>query len=94
MLEDKALPPFILCIWGIIRIWTASPLDFPHSVLKASQSVVLLVLFGVSGFLRVPSRVLCSGEMRWPNNIENPVDVPFNLWGLWCHSITLFLCLL
>lgn len=65
----------------------SSPLDSP-SVLKAFQSAVWCP--------GAPSRSFLAwfGQKKWSNTLENPVDVPFNLWGLWCCHVTLFLCLL
>lgn len=71
----------------------ASPLYPPLDLKSFSVSAAACIIWCL-GLLENAIHVFCSGEMKWPNNIENPVDVPFNLWGLSCHSITLFVCLL
>lgn len=78
-LEGKALPPFVLCSWGIIRIWQPVPLK-PHSILKASQSMVLLgSTLWCLGLLRTSSRSFLTwfGQTKWPNTIEKSNRLSF-----------------
>lgn len=80
VLWGKVLPPFVLCSWGIIGIWQPVLLT-PHSILKASQLTVLLgsAVWCLRLLRTSPSFLTWFGQMKWPNTIENPVDLPFNL---------------